>query len=127
MIDLNLPMEQRLNLRLYGSVRDHLNAHLLPTATWEERKAEMPKPCLDVVTGDAFYCGCEGIGWSEETGWYLLLWVPDDPPPESFRPVEDTGLSVSVDVVHPSKQSGQYSLLFMEKHASFVFGQNIPD
>lgn len=61
-----------LHIILFGELRKRLEQNLLPVAEWEKHP-DMPEPCKDVVTGDAFYCGLEGIGRDPHLGWYLTL------------------------------------------------------
>lgn len=77
----NIPFEERLNISLVGPLREKLEPHILPIKDWDRFLPSFPKPCADVVTGKAFYAGCEGIGFHEEIGWFLVLWEPNEEPP----------------------------------------------
>jgi hypothetical protein len=115
----NMPYESRLDIRLVGHQRELFERALLPVAQWKSHP-EMPPECWNVVTGDAFYCGCEGIGRTEENGWFLVLWAPSDDVPHDQAPQKlgDSGLVITgAQIVGgPSaRDEGELMLMFMER------------
>ena len=115
----NLAPDIRLNIELTGTLRESYEHNLLSHSEWNTHP-EMPAPCWDVVTGDAFYAGCEGIGHNDENGWYLVLWEPCDEPepiaPDQQQQIGPLTLTAIQLCAGPTeKDRGTLTLLFLER------------
>lgn len=98
----NISQADRLDLILKGDIKSRLHKNLVSVEDWPARQGEMPKPCQDVVTNEAFYCGLEGIGLDPELGWYLVLLEDCDNTSCSHEHSESVTLKVLYDNNEPS-------------------------
>lgn len=115
-----IPYPERLNVLLEGAALERYNSQLLAVPDWQNHVNEMPAPCADVVTGAAFYPGLEGIGYNDENGWFLTLYVPPDPPETDFQPIPGSGLAVAARVVHFKPGEGTVTLLYVQRGAPLL-------
>lgn len=123
---MNIDYKERLLIPLIGKQRERFEKTLLPTTKWEENKECMPPQCRDVVTGEAFYCGLEGIGHSEATGWYLVLWNPIDDPEPQNTPIGNSGLTVAGVQILNGTGPSTLTLLFIENPLQIFIVQDQP-